>query len=95
VTSAKYVIDFSVSGQCVRRIGSRTVGMAGPGKPGRRSKGPWKKVSAKIPSELITKADEEAERRGLDRTAIFVEALAARFGVPVPIQEALPLSDAA
>ena len=69
--------------------------MAGPGKPGRKSKGPYKKVSAKIPTALITKAEEEATRRGLDRTAIFVEALAARFGVPIPIQEALPLTDAA
>jgi hypothetical protein len=69
--------------------------MAGPGKPGRRSKGPHTKVSAKIPAALVTAADDEAQRRGLDRTAIFVEALAARFGVPIPIQEALPLSDAA
>jgi hypothetical protein len=71
--------------------------MAGPGKPGRSSKGVRSHLSAKVPTILIAAADAEAERRGLDRTAIVVEALAARFGLPVPfdVQEKLPLNPAA
>jgi hypothetical protein len=71
--------------------------MAGPGKPGRPSKGDRRHLSAKIPTSLVAAVDAEAERRGLDRTAILVEALAAKFGLPIPfdMQEQLPLTDAA
>jgi len=76
---------------------SRTTRMAGPGRPGRPSKGDRRIVTTKIPTCLITLADDEAKQRGLDRTAIFVEALAAKYGVSVPfnVQEQLPLTDAA
>lgn len=76
---------------------SRTESMAGPGRPGRSYKGDRSHLSAKVPTILIAAADAEAQRRGLDRTAIVVEALAARFGLPVPadIQEKLPLNPAA
>ena len=75
---------------------STTTRMAGPGKPGRPSKGDRKIVTTKIPTSLITLADDEAKQRGLDRTAIFVEALAAKYGVSAPFtQEQLPLTDAA
>lgn len=71
--------------------------MAGQGRPGRPSKGDRLPISAKVPKDLIAAADAEAKRRGLDRTAIVVEALATRFGLPVPfdVQETLPLTDAA
>jgi hypothetical protein len=71
--------------------------MAGPGKPGRRSKGDRKPVTTKIPTAILTAADEDARRRGLDRTAVFVEALAAKYGIPIPfeVQERLPLTEAA
>jgi hypothetical protein len=41
--------------------------------------------------------DAEAEARGLDRTAIIVEALALKLGRPNPMarQETLPLNHAA
>lgn len=75
---------------------SRTVVMAGPGRPGRRSKGDRTHVTAKIPTGLVDAADQEAKRRGLDRTAILVEALADRFGMAIPfdVQEQLPLTAA-
>ena len=71
--------------------------MAGPGKPGRSSKGDRGHLSAKVPTSLLAAADAEARRRGLDRTAIVVEALAAKFGLPLPfdVQEQLPLNPAA
>jgi hypothetical protein len=70
--------------------------MAGPGKPGPAPKGDTKVVSARIPLALITAADTEAKQRGLDRTAILVEALAEKLGLPVSaVQEALPLNPAA
>jgi hypothetical protein len=70
--------------------------MAGPGKPGRRSKGEHKRVTARIPLALVTAADAAATQRGMDLTAILVEALAEKLGLPVPaVQEALPLDPAA
>lgn len=71
--------------------------MAGRGKTGRPWKGPRLHLSAKIPLSLVAAMDEEMERRGLDRTALIVEALAAKYGIPNPMitQERLPLTDAA
>ena len=75
---------------------SRTVGMAGPGKPGRKSKGPWRHLSAKIPTPIVDAVDAEALRRGVQRTVVLTEILARQYGLPVsPIQESLPLNDAA
>ncbi len=71
--------------------------MAGPGKPGPPSKGPWRQLSAKIPAAIVAAIDAEAARRGLDRTALITEALADKVGLPIPhvTQERLPLNDAA
>ena len=53
-------------------------------------------MTARIPLALVTAADAAAEERGLDLTAILVEALAEKLGLPVPtVQESLPLTDAA
>jgi hypothetical protein len=64
---------------------------------GRPSKGPRRHLSAKIPISLVEAMDEEAKRRGLDRTALIVEALAAKYGItnPMVTQETLPLPHAA
>lgn len=72
------------------------MGMAGPGKPGRPSKGDRLLVSTKLPTALVAAADAEAKSRGLDRTAIIAEALADRFGLHLSanIQETLPLNAA-
>jgi hypothetical protein len=70
--------------------------MAGPGKPGRPSKGPRKKFSISVPEDLVSFLDAEAEQRGLDRIAVIVEMLGNKYGRPTPTrQETLPLSDAA
>jgi hypothetical protein len=75
---------------------SRTVVMAGPGKPGPKSKGPWRHLSAKIPTPIADAVDAEAKRRGVKRTVVLTEILAAQYGLPVsPTQESLPLNDAA
>lgn len=71
--------------------------MAQRGKTGRPSKGPRRHLSAKIPTTLVEAMDAEAKQRGLDRTALIVEALAAKYGIPNPFvtQETLPLNNAA
>lgn len=70
--------------------------MAGPGKPGRPSKGPRKTFSIRIPDALLAALDADAERRGLDRNDLIVEKLGRAYGVlPPHRQESLPLSDAA
>ncbi len=75
---------------------STTVGMAGPGKPGPKPKGPWRHLSAKIPTPIADAVDAEAKRRGVKRTVVLTEILAAQYGLPVsPTQESLPLNDAA
>jgi hypothetical protein len=71
--------------------------MAGRGRPGRPSKGVRAHLSTKIPKVFDDAINAEAKHRGVDRTTVVVEALAARFGLPVPfdVQETLPLTDAA
>lgn len=67
-------------------------------KSGRPSKGDRRHVSAKIPVALVDALEQDAAARGLDRTALIVEALAEKYGLPNPFspaQEALPLTNVA
>jgi len=72
--------------------------MAARRKSGRPSKGDRRHVSAKIPVALLDALEQDAQARGLDRTAVLVEAIAERYGLPNPFastQEALPLTNVA
>jgi hypothetical protein len=70
--------------------------MAGQRKIGRPHKGPRRHFSVKVPDHLVEELEADAQRRGLDRTAWVVEAIAAKLGQPNPfnIQERLPLNAA-
>jgi len=71
-------------------------------KSGPKPKGDRFRVTAALPSEVVTIADEIAEREGVDRTAVLGRLLCERLGLPVPAycrppnsrQEELPLIQA-
>jgi hypothetical protein len=73
-----------------------------PGKPGPKPKGNRFRVTAALPLEVVTIADDIAEREGVDRTAVLGRLLCERLGLPVPAyclppstdQQELPLSKA-
>jgi hypothetical protein len=73
--------------------------MARRGRSKRKPLGPGarKMLTARVPVAVFDALDAEAERLGVDRTALLVETLAAKFGLPNPlsIPETLPLHDAA
>ena len=85
-----------------RRVGcfsrskpSRTAVMAGPGKPGRPSKGPRKRVEVKMPIPLAELLEQHVRRNGQDVSDWVVSLVAERLDFPLNRQERLPLSDAA
>ena len=72
--------------------------MAGPGKPGRPSKGPRQKISVVLPDTLLEVLEADAQARGLDRNSWVVEVLYGSYPnlpKPLPQQETLPLTEAA
>ena len=69
--------------------------MAGPGKPGRPSKGPRKRVEVKMPIPLAELLEQRARRDGTDMNDWLVALVARQLGFPLNRQEQLPLSDAA
>jgi len=71
-------------------------------KSGPKPKGNRFRVTAALPAEVVSIADEMAQREGVDRTAVLGRLLCERLGLPVPTyclspnstQEELPLSKA-
>jgi hypothetical protein len=71
-------------------------------KSGPKPKGDRFRVTAALPTEVVSIADEMAQREGVDRTAVLGRLLCERLGLPVPTyclaptsaQEELPLSKA-
>lgn len=71
-------------------------------KSGPKPKGNRFRVTAALPAEVVSLADEMARSEGVDRTAVLGRLLCERLGLPVPSyclppttkQQELPLSKA-
>jgi hypothetical protein len=62
-------------------------------KSGPKPKGNRFRVTAALPAEVVSLADEMAEREGVDRTAVLGRLLCERLGLPVPAYCLPPTSD--